>query len=202
MPRIAGQIDLAKTEAILEATSEAIYERGLNVSMDEIARRACVSKQTVYNHYGSKSDLVRALIERRVESITAALDVPGAMDRPQEALADYARALLETITIPRGITLFRLIIASVTAEPDLAQAVFKAGARASRLKLAAFLARETAAGRLAIDDVDEAADFFAGMVVSHRQLSGLLGLPSDLSPARIERLATEAARRFMRAYRP
>jgi len=50
--------------------------------------------------------------------------------------------------------------------------------------------------------VDEAADFFAGMVVSHRQIGGLLGLPSDLSPARIERLATEAARRFMRAYRP
>ena len=202
MPRIAGQIDLAKTEAILEATSEAIYERGLNVSMDEIARRAGVSKQTVYNHYGSKSDLVRALIERRVDSITASLDVPGALDRPQEALADYARALLETITIPRGITLFRLIIASVSADPDLAQAVFKAGARASRLKLAAFLARETGAGRLAIDDVDEAADFFAGMVISHRQVSLLLGLPSDLTPARIERLATEAARRFMRAYRP
>ncbi|HEX7759798.1 MAG TPA: TetR/AcrR family transcriptional regulator [Caulobacteraceae bacterium] len=202
MPRIAGQIDLAKTEAILEATSEAIYERGLNVSMDEIARRAGVSKQTVYNHYGSKSDLVRALIDRRVELMTAALEVPGALNRPQEALADYARALLETINMPRGVTLFRLIIASVTADPDLAQTVLKAGLRASRLKLADFLARETAAGRLAIDDVDEAADFFAGMVVSHRQISGLLGLPSDLSPARIERLATEAARRFMRAYRP
>jgi len=201
MPRIAGQIDLAKTEAILEATSEAIYERGLSVSMDEIARRAGVSKQTVYNHYGSKSELVRALIARRVESITAALDVPGAVERPHDALADYARALLETIAMPRGVTLMRLIIASVAAEPDLALSVFNAGARASRAKLAAFLARETAAGRLAIDDVDEAADFFAGMVVSHRQLSLLLGLPSDLTNQRIERIATEAARRFLRAYR-
>ncbi|MBS0408971.1 MAG: TetR/AcrR family transcriptional regulator [Proteobacteria bacterium] len=201
MPRIAGQIDLAKTEAILEATSEAIYERGLSVSMDEIARRAGVSKQTVYNHYGSKSELVRALIARRVDSITAALEVPGAVERPQDALADYARALLETITMPRGVTLMRLIIASVAAEPDLALSVFNAGARASRAKLAEFLARETAAGRLAIDDVDEAADFFAGMVVSHRQLSLLLGLPSDLSNPRIERIATEAARRFLRAYR-
>ncbi len=202
MPRIAGQIDQAKNEAILEATSDAIYERGLNVSMDEIARRAGVSKQTVYNHYGSKSELVRALIGRRVDSISSALEVPGALGRPQDALADYARALLETLLMPRGVTLIRLIISSVTAEPDLAQTVFKAGPRASRVTLAAFLARETAAGRLAIDDVDEAADFFAGMVVSHRQLSLLLGLPSDLTAARIERLATEAARRFMRAYRP
>ncbi|MGA0603625.1 TetR/AcrR family transcriptional regulator [Caulobacter sp. KR2-114] len=202
MPRIAGQIDLAKTEAILEATSDAIYERGLSVSMDEIARRAGVSKQTVYNHYGSKSELVRALIARRTDSITAALEVPGATERPHDALADYARALLETLQMPRGVILIRLIISSVAGEPDLAQAVFKGGLRASRARLAAFLARETAAGRLAIDDVDEAADFFAGMVVSHRQLSLLMGLPSDLTPARIERIATEAARRFLKAYRP
>ena len=200
MPRIAGQIDRAKTEAILEATAIAIHERGLSVSVDEIARRAGVSKQTIYNHYGSKADLVRALIERRVELITAALEVEGALEFPQETLAAYARELLETISMPRGITLFRLIIAGAGAEPDLAQAVFKAGARASRIKLADFLARESAAGRLAIDDPDEAADFFAGMVISHRQVAGLLGLESDLTPSRIDRIATEAARRFMRAY--
>ena len=202
MPRIAGQIDLAKTEAILEATSEAIYERGLAVSMDEIARRAGVSKQTVYNHYGSKSDLVRALIARRTDSITAPLEMPGATERPHDALADYARALLETILMPRGVTLIRLIVASVAGEPDLAQEIFKGGLSASRAKLSAFLAKETAAGRLAIDDVNEAADFFAGMVISHRQLNLLLGLPTDLTPARIERIATEAARRFLKAYRP
>lgn len=201
MPRIAGQIDLAKTEAILEATSEAIYERGLAVSMDEIARRAGVSKQTVYNHYGSKSELVRALIARRTDFITSALEVPGAAERPHDALADYARALLETILMPRGVTLIRLIVSSVAGEPDLAQEIFKGGLSASRVKLAAFLAKETAAGRLAIDDVNEAADFFAGMVISHRQLNLLLGLPTDLTPARIERIATEAARRFLKAYR-
>src|SRR5205807_205660 len=54
MPRIAGQIDLIKSEAILEAAADAIHERGLGVSVDEIARRAGVSKQTIYNHYGSK----------------------------------------------------------------------------------------------------------------------------------------------------
>jgi AcrR family transcriptional regulator len=72
MPRVAGQIDRAKTEAILEATAEAIYARGLGVSVDEIARRAGVSKQTIYNHYGSKADLIRALIETRAQTITAA----------------------------------------------------------------------------------------------------------------------------------
>ena len=202
MPRLAGQIDLAKTHAIVEAASDAIYERGLSVSVDEIARRAGVSKQTIYNHYGSKADLVRALIEQRVELIIAPLEVPGALDHPEEALAAYARALLRAVTDPRGIALFRLIIASVGTEPDLARTIFTAGARASRIRLADFLAQEARCGRLAIGDADEAADFFAGMVISHRQLVGLLGLPDDQSEARQARLAGEAARRFLRAYAP
>ncbi|HZZ34343.1 MAG TPA: TetR/AcrR family transcriptional regulator [Caulobacteraceae bacterium] len=202
MPRVAGQIDRAKTEAILEATAEAIYTRGLGVSVDEIARRAGVSKQTIYNHYGSKADLVRSLIENRAATITAPLEVPGALEFPEAALAAYARALLGIIAFPRGVVLFRLIIANVGADPDLARSVFKASARASRARLADFLEREAKSGRMAISDPMEAADFFAGMVVGQHQLAGLLGLESELTPARIERIATEAARRFMRAYRP
>ena len=73
MPRLAGQIDLAKTEAILDAASEVLGERGLAAPMEAIARRAGVSKQTVYNHYGCKAELIRALVDRRVDSITASL---------------------------------------------------------------------------------------------------------------------------------
>ena len=69
MPRVPGQIDQAKTEAILDAAVEVIGERGLAAPMEAIARRAGVSKQTVYNHYGSKAELMRALMQRRSASL-------------------------------------------------------------------------------------------------------------------------------------
>jgi AcrR family transcriptional regulator len=200
MPRIAGQIDRAKNEAILDATSDVVFERGLAAPLDEIARRAGVSKQTIYNHYGSKAELVRALIERRTQSIGAPFEAPGAEARPETTLADYARALLQTVANERGIALFRLLIAAAPNDPTLAGAVLPRGARGSRLKLTSFLERESLAGRLAVPDAAEAADFFAGMVTSHYQMQGLLGLAPELSEARIERIAREAARRFMRAY--
>jgi len=200
MPRVAGQIDRAKNEAILDATSDVVFERGLAAPLDEIARRAGVSKQTIYNHYGSKAELVRALIARRVQSVGEPLEVPGAEAFPEAALAAYAGKLLETVSIDRGIALFRLLIAAAPHDPTLAGAVLPDGLRASRQKLAAFLERESLAGRLAIPDPGEAADFFAGMVVSHYQVQGLLGLPQGLTPARIERISREAARRFMAAY--
>jgi TetR/AcrR family transcriptional repressor of mexJK operon len=202
MPRLAGQIDRTKNEAILEAASEVIFERGLSAPLDEVARRAGVSKQTIYNHYGSKVDLMRALIERRAQSVTDPLDVPGAEAYPERALAAYAELLLHTATLDRGIAFLRLLIESVPHDPALVRGVLPNGFRGSRAKLAAFLAREARAGRIAVEDAIEAADFFSGMVLGGRQLDGLLGLTSELTPERIQHLAQEAARRFMRAYAP
>ena len=51
MPRIAGQVDEAKTEAILEAASALLAEKGMATSMDAIARRAGVSKQTLCDRF-------------------------------------------------------------------------------------------------------------------------------------------------------
>ena len=49
MARALGQIDIRKDEAILDAAARLFASRGLSVSMDEIARCAGVSKQTLYN---------------------------------------------------------------------------------------------------------------------------------------------------------
>jgi len=200
MPRIAGQIDVSKNEAILDAAMEALGERGVSVSMDEIARRAGVSKQTVYNHYGSKADLVRALAKRRVDDITAPLAGPDAAENPAEALAGYARVLLNAAFAPKGSGLFRTAMLHASDMPDVARAMWEAGPRASRVRLAEFLILETRAGRLFCPNPQEAAEFFGGMVTGTYQTAMLLGVELNLDDARIDRIATEAAFRFMRAY--
>lgn len=200
MPRIAGQIDLAKGEAILDAAIGVLAERGLAASMEEIARRAGVSKQTIYNHYGSKAELIAALVERRVTDITAPLEMPGADEHPEEALAGFARIMLQALVNPRATALMRLYIQGAGEAPEVARAVFEAGPKVSRARLAAFLTRETAAGRLAADDPAQAAEFFGGMVAGTYQLAELLGVDRGLTEPQIDHIAAEAARRFLRAY--
>lgn len=199
MPRLVGQIDAAKSEAILDAASEVLGERGLAAPMEEIARRARVSKQTVYNHYGSKADLVRALVERRVATITAPLREPGAEDRPEETLTAYARTLLTVVT-NKNYALMRVTIQSAGEMPDLAREVFEAGPLHSRAQLARFLELETRAGRMSVPNPQQAAEFFGGMVLGHRQTRALLNIAQELPEAEVEAIATEAARIFMRAY--
>ncbi len=202
MPRVPGQIDVAKTEAILDAAVEVIGERGLAAPMEAIARRAGVSKQTVYNHYGSKADLMRALMNRRVEAITASLREPGAVDNPAEALEAYARSVLETVITTKSYSMMRVIILGSGEMPDVAREVYEAGPLSARRQLAAFLKTETELGRLKVEDFDQAAEFFSGMVMGHSQLRSLLRLPSEKTPDEYGRLAREAAVRFMKAYAP
>lgn len=201
MPRVAGRIDLTKSEAILDAASDLLAERGLSASLEEIARRARVSKQTIYNHYGSKAELIRALVDRRVEEIIAPLEERQALARPEAALAGFARVMLEAVLSPRGVAFMRLYIEGAADMPELARNVFEAGPKTSRARLARFLQAETAAGRLAVDDPALAAEFFAGMVTGSHQTALLLGVDPGLTAERLEHIAQEAARRFMRAYR-
>jgi TetR/AcrR family transcriptional regulator, mexJK operon transcriptional repressor len=202
MPRVAGQIDVAKNEAILDAAVAAMGERGLAVSLEEVARRAGVSKQTIYNHYGSKAELLRALMARRVDAITAPLEMPGAADHPQQALAGFARTMMSALLDPNAIAFMRVIVLSAAELPELAETFYSAGRQNSRARLAQFLARETAAGRLDTPDPALAADFFSGMVVGTYQFALTLGLNPNLTAKDIDRIADEAAGRFLRAFAP
>lgn len=202
MPRVAGQIDLSKNEAILDAAIEVMSERGIAAPLDEIARRAGVSKQTIYNHYGSKAELARAMADRRAREVIEALAAPDAVEHPEETLATFARVLMDAVLNNRGMAIYRMAMAAVNTMPEVAQAIYEAGPRASRRSLADFLRLENAAGRLSCPDPLQAAEFFGGMVLGPYQNAALLGVPVPLSDAEIDAVAHEAAARFMRAYAP
>jgi AcrR family transcriptional regulator len=58
-------------QRILKAASEAFNERGLEVSLDEIARYAGVGVGTVYRRFRTKEELVEALFVDRIDSVAA-----------------------------------------------------------------------------------------------------------------------------------
>ena len=101
-----------------------------------------------------------------------------------------------------GYSVMRLSIQSAAELPELAREVFETGPMRSRRTLAEFLEKEDRAGRMAVDDPMQAAEFFGGMVLGHRQTQVLLRLATDLNDADIDRIASAAARVFMRAYAP
>ena len=70
--------------AILGAASETLRARP-DASVDDIARAAGVSRQTVYAHFPTREALLDAVIEHATAEVTAAFDTAGLDDLPPAA---------------------------------------------------------------------------------------------------------------------
>ncbi|WP_332677292.1 TetR/AcrR family transcriptional regulator [Brevundimonas sp.] len=195
MPRIAGQIDETKTEAILDAALALFSEKGALTSMDAIARRAGVSRQTLYNRFPSKVEIGRALAARRSDAISAPLRAGG---DPETVLTAMAAGLLEKLLARTAGSSMRGVALLSPTDPELAQAIYQAGPAEGLRRLSAWLKEQDGKGLLRVPDPDAAAEMFAGMVLGHGHLRAVLGVPHPDFDRQAR--AAEAARRFLRAF--
>ena len=195
MARVRGQVDKTKTEAILEAASVLFGEKGALASMEQIARRAGVSRQTLYNRFPNKLEIGRALAARRSDAISAPLRAGG---DPATVLTAFALGLLDKVFRADAGASLRGVALMSPEMPDLADAIYEAGPAEGLRRLAAWLAEQDRLGLMRVPDPEAAAEMFAGMALGHGHLRSILGVaqPSiDLGPR-----AAEAARRFLRAF--
>ena len=92
-----------KRDALLGAARELFSRQGYRaVGIDTVLARAGVAKMTLYKHFGSKEELIAALLERVGEEITSALSqriasTPG--DGRQRVLAVFDW-LVEAVRAP------------------------------------------------------------------------------------------------------
>src|SRR5688572_23642779 len=91
---------------IVEAAKAAFAETGLDTQMEDVARRAGVGVGTLYRHFPTKDELVRALIvdkmERMAEVAGAALEDEA--KGPWEAFAWVLRKGAEQQLQDRALT--------------------------------------------------------------------------------------------------
>ena len=195
MARVRGQVDETKTEAILEAATALFGEKGALASMEAIARRAGVSRQTLYNRFPNKLEIGRALAARRSDAISAPLRAGG---EPEAVLTAFAVGLLDKLLrVDAGASLRGVALMSPEM-PDLADAIYQAGPAEGMRRLAAWLAEQDRLGLLSIPQPAVAAEMFAGMVLGHGHLRAILGVAQP--PLDLEARAAEATRRFLRAF--
>src|SRR5437764_4379802 len=89
-----------RREVIERAATEVFAEHGYtNASIDEIARRSGVSAPIVYDHFASKEDLYRRLLERQRDELIAFWSQrlplpqgPGALEGLLDAYFSYVEA--------------------------------------------------------------------------------------------------------------
>jgi len=103
--------DAARNRARLARTAADVFgDEGLDVGVDEIARRAGVGVATLYRHFPAKTDLVRAVLQQEVDAL--AEQVPRMLTAP-EPLRAFLTAAVARQRANRG-----LLDALVAQSPD------------------------------------------------------------------------------------
>jgi AcrR family transcriptional regulator len=186
---------------ILDAATDLFLKLGYEqASIDAILLQSGGSKSTLYAYFPTKEDLFRAVIDNVVDNseLGVALDISA---NARAVLTEFAVARQRVVLAPRHRAVLRLVIAERDRFPDLAQIYWERGPQRSSRQLVTYLEALRNREVLAIDDAEEAAEFFVGMLFQ-RWLRLVYYTdappPSELAQrARAERVVA----RFWAAYR-
>lgn len=188
---------------IVAAATEHFIGRGYaGANVDDLAAEAGVSKRTIYNLYGGKEALFRAVLREAIgtaerftqelaSSLAVGTDLTGDLERIAIRLSD---AVLGGPIVP----LRRLLIAEVDRFPEIARDYYDRAPGLVMGALADLLTSLAAEHRLDVPDPDVAAEHFAFLVMGAPLDRALFGVerPRASNVAR----AKAGAARFLRAY--
>jgi AcrR family transcriptional regulator len=167
--------------------------------IDDVAKRAGVSKKTLYRLVPAKADLFKASVTDRIARFMLAVD------EEMIALHDLVTALERLMTEFGNLTLSaetiaiqRLVIAESDRFPELAASFYTDAILATQAVLERFLARQCARGSIALDDPHAAAGMLRGMMIMEPQRAVMIGRAPVPSAAEIAARARVCVGIFLR----
>jgi len=194
-----------KSAAILAAAREVFFANGfLGASMDEVAAKAAVSKQTVYKHFGNKGALFREVVTNVVQArdagITAEMLV-GGTGSFEEQLRTFARYFLKGVMQSDVLRLRRLVIGEASRFPELGEVFYDLGPRRAADQLALALRDLSTPHGLSLPDPRLAAEQLLSLILSiPLDQAMLLGDEHGITESALDRYADEGVAVFLRAY--
>ncbi|MEW9533136.1 TetR/AcrR family transcriptional regulator C-terminal domain-containing protein [Microbispora sp. NPDC049125] len=195
-----------KRQAITEAATKAFMEQGYaGTSMDDIAKLAAVSKQTVYKHFADKEKLFAEIVLATADRIDGMIDlvtgIPADADTLEENLTRLACQFLNALTQPQVLQLRRLVIANADAFPGLGASWYEQGFERVLATLAATFERLTGHGLLRCDEPLLAANHFSGLLLWIPVNKAMFHGSPQHTEADLDHYAVTGVRAFLAAYR-
>ncbi len=195
--------DERKNHAILEAASDLFLEKGFDgTSMDGVARRAGVSKQTVYSHFSSKeqlfSEAVNAAIAAYYPDKALAAVEAHTLEADLRAVCHMLAALLMDT---RAIAMFRLLVAAGAKGSTLGEIFWRSGPEELHGQLTDFLDGWVHRGELCIDNTQKAGRQLIALVKEPAHFRISIGIQEPLSAREIEECVEDAVTSFLKLYR-
>lgn len=171
-----------KRNQILEAASDLLLQNGFSAtSMDMVAKKAGVSKQTVYSHYNNKDALFTAVIEKKCREYQMDEEHMQTGDySAQQVLFTVGDQFVQLLMDPSVIAMYRLVIGEVTSNPHVAELFYQAGPQQAMDVLSSFMQAHPELN-LPKTQADYWTNAFFNLLKGEFHMRTMLGLPYVMS---------------------
>ena len=136
---------LRNREVLLATAKSAFTADGVEVALEEIARRAGVGIGTLYRHFPTRSALLSEVYRREVEQLAEAADRLLAGEPPVRALELWFEELIGYMATKR------VVGPALRADPEMGAKVFAAGGPSIHDSFGRLLRAAAAAGEIRAD---------------------------------------------------
>jgi AcrR family transcriptional regulator len=194
----------SRRQDILAAAGAVFFERGFEAATTlEIARRARTSKSTLYQLFGSKEQLLSALIRESSQRMQGPLELPSPDSQAVllDALGRFGHRFLEQLFHPHRTAMYRLAIAEAFRSGKVAKELEASGRQPVVEAVTRYLAQAARNQIVRPQDIELVVSAFFGILVGPRHTQLLLGLEKAVPPQAIRHrvdLAVEAVRRLVK----
>jgi TetR/AcrR family transcriptional repressor of mexJK operon len=155
-------------ERVLRAATSSFLARGYGSSIDDIARRAGVARQTVYQHFASKDELFKAVAGDLAKRVLVELEGEDVRRSLLRFALEYRKRALGA----QGIATFRTLVPEVPRFRALARDMYANTAGEMVRRLAGFLEE-----KLGAPDPEFSAEMLLSMLTGHDRLKRLFAVP-------------------------
>lgn len=191
-----------KQQQILNAAITLFCHQGFpHTSMDEVAKLAEVSKQTVYAHFGNKDELFIAAIESQCVVHQLGDTLLQDIEDPQACLLKFAQHFSDLIISDPAITVFKACVAQSETHPQVSQMYFAAGPEHVLGLLEEYFTKLNQTDKYNFDDPHQCAVRLCLMLFGELRLKLELGLEVDSLLASRDDYIAQTVAMFIRAYR-
>ncbi|MBA4760138.1 TetR/AcrR family transcriptional regulator [Sphingosinicella sp.] len=179
----------ARRQAILDAAEALFLEYGYpSVSLSTIVQRSGGSLATIYQMFGNKQGLLRAVVDRSNDESLKDLDTLLASGLPpRRILEEFAIRYLAFATAPRKIAVMRLVIMESLNDPDFGAAFDNDMQMKYVAHIATLFENWNARGLARIDRPQQAAELYLAILLCNLPIRFMLGRPAE-KPSREDTL--------------
>lgn len=139
-----------KRSQILTAASQLFSEYGFKINMDQIAKAANVSKQTVYSHFKNKDELFETCMQTKCaerELSPAAFDMDAAVG---DELVKFGVKFQDLLLDEQSRQTFQNAISQANTHPEIASIYLETGPQKTTKLLADYLQSKIDTGDLTL----------------------------------------------------